>query len=111
MMTRRSSFFALAGLVSGILFTGAFSLPGQVSAQPTDTEMKQKARQGAQKTVAQWDSLSPEQQQQLQEKWKMTAEQAEAKWNSMTPKQQQRAVARGKSTAQKAQKKSQSAPQ
>jgi hypothetical protein len=111
MMTRRSSFFALAGLVSGILVTSAFSLPGQVSAQPTETEMKQKARKGAQKTVAQWDSLSPEQQQQLQEKWKMTAEQAQEKWNSMTPGQQQRAVARGKSTAQKAQKKSQSLPQ
>ena len=110
-MTRRASLLALAGLMSGILVTGDFSLPGQVSAQPTQTEMKQKARQGAQKTVAQWDSLSPEQQQQLQEKWQMTAEQAEAKWNSMTPAQQQRAVARGKSPAQKAQKKWQSLPQ
>jgi hypothetical protein len=111
MMTRCSSFFTLAGLVSGILVAGAFSLPGQVSAQPTETEMKQKARKDVQKTVAQWDSLSPEQQQQLQEKWKMTPEQAQEKWNSMSPGQQQRAVARGKSTAQKAQKKSQSLPQ
>jgi hypothetical protein len=110
-MTRRSSFFALLGLVSGILATGAFSLPGHVSAQPTQTEIKKKARQGAQKTVAKWDSLSPEQQQQLQEKWKMTSEQAQEKWNSLSPGQQQRAVARGKSTAQKAQKKSQSPPQ
>ena len=105
MMTRRSSLFVLAGLVSGILVTGDFSLPGQVYAQRTQTEIKQKARQGTQKAVAKWDSLSPEQQQQLQEKWKMTAEQAQAKWDSMTPEQQQQAVARGKSAAQKAQKK------
>ena len=110
-MTRRSSFFALLGLVSGILATGAFTLPGHVSAQPTQTEIKKKARQGAQKTVAKWDSLSPEQQQQLQEKWQMTAEQAQAKWNSMTPDQQQQAVARGKSAAQKAQQKWQALPQ
>jgi hypothetical protein len=41
----------------------------------------------------------------------MTAEQAQAQWNSMTPEQQQQAVARGKSVAQKAQKKWQSLPQ
>jgi hypothetical protein len=111
MMTRGASLFVMAGLVSGILVSGDFSLPGLVSAQPTQTEIKQKARQGAQKTVAKWDSLSPEQQQQLQEKWQMTAEQAQAKWNSMTPEQQQQAVARGKSAAQKAQKKWQSLPQ
>jgi hypothetical protein len=111
MMTRGASLFVMAGLVSGILVSGDFSLPGLVCAQPTQTEIKQKARQGAQKTVAKWDSLSPEQQQQLQEKWQMTAEQAQAQWNSMTPEQQQQAVARGKSAAQKAQKKWQSLPQ
>jgi hypothetical protein len=109
--TRRSSLLALAGLVSGILVTGELSLPWQVSAQPTQTEIKQKARQGAQKAVTKWDSLSPEQQQQLQNKWKMTTEQAQAKWNSMPPEQQQQAMAQGKSAAQKAQKKWQSLPQ
>jgi hypothetical protein len=111
MMTRRSSLLALAGLVSGMLVTGGFSLPRQVSAQPTQTEIKQKAKQGGQKAAAKWDSLSPEQQQQLQDKWKMTADQAQAKWDSMTPEQQQQAAARGKSAAQKAQKKWQSLPQ
>jgi hypothetical protein len=111
MMTRRSSLLALAGLVSGILVTGEFNLPQQVSAQPTQTEIKQKARQGAQKSVAKWDSLSPEQQQQLQDKWKITAEQAQAKWNSMPPEQQQQAMAKGMSAAQKAQKKWQSLPE
>jgi hypothetical protein len=101
-MTRRSSLLALAGLVSRLLVTGDFSLPRQVSAQPTQTEIKQKARQGAEKAVAKWDSLSPEQQQQLESKWKTAAEQAQAKWNSMTPEQQQQAVARGKSAAQRA---------
>jgi hypothetical protein len=110
-MTRRSSLLALAGLVSGLLVTGDFSLPRQVSAQPTQTEIKQKARQGAEKAVAKWDSLSPEQQQQLEDKWKMTAEQAQAKWNSMTPEQQQQAIGRGKTAAQKVQKKWQSLPQ
>ena len=104
-MTRRSSLLALAGLVSGILVTGDFSMPRQGSAQPTQTEIKQKAKQGGQKAVTKWDSLSPEQQQQLQDKWKMTAEQAQAKWNSMPPEQQQQAVSRGRSAAQKAQKK------
>ena len=110
-MTRRSSLFALAGLVSGILVTGDFSLPQQVSAQPTQTEIQQKAKQRRQKAVAKWESLSPEQQQQLQDKWKMTADQAQAKWNSLTPEQQQQAAARGKSAAQKAQKRWQSLPQ
>jgi hypothetical protein len=110
MMTRRSSLLALAELVSGVLVTGELSLPRQVSAQPTQTEIKQKARQGAQKAVTKWDSLSPEQ-QQLQDNWKMTAEQAQAKWNSMPPEQQQQAMAKGKSAAQKAQKKWQSLPQ
>jgi hypothetical protein len=110
-MTRLSSLLALAGLVSGLLVTGDLSLPRQVSAQPTQTELQQKARQGAEKAVAKWDSLSPEQQQQLEDKWKMTAEQAQTKWNSMTPKQQQRAIARGKTAAQKAQKKGQSLPE
>jgi hypothetical protein len=111
MMTRRSSLLALAGLVSGMLATGELSLPRQVSAQPTQTEIKQKARQGAEKAVAKWDSLSPEQQQQLQDRWRMTAEQAQAKWNSMPPEQQQQAMAKGKSAAQKAQQKWQSLPQ
>jgi hypothetical protein len=110
-MTRLSSLLALTGLVSGLLVTGDLSLPRQVSAQPTQTEVKQQARQGAEKAVANWDSLSPEQQQQLEEKWKMTAEQAQARWNSMTPEQQQQAVARGKRAAQRAQKKWQSLPQ
>ena len=60
MLTRRSSLLARAGLVSGFLVAGQFSLPWQVSAQPTQTEIKQRARQGAQKAVATWDSLSPE---------------------------------------------------
>jgi hypothetical protein len=47
MMTRCSSLLALAGLVSGILATDEFILPRQVSAQPAQTEIKQKARQGA----------------------------------------------------------------
>ncbi len=111
MLTRRSSLLTLAGLVSGFLVTGQFSLPRQVSAQPTQTEIKQKGRQGAQKAVVKWDSLSPEQQQQLQDRWKMTAEQAQAKWNSMPPEQQQQAMAKGKSAAQRAQKKWQSLPQ
>jgi hypothetical protein len=58
MLTRRSSRLALAGLVSGFLVAGLLSIPGQVSAQPTQTEIKQKARQGAQKAVAKWDALS-----------------------------------------------------
>jgi hypothetical protein len=88
-MTRRSSLLALAGLASDILFAGGLSLPRQVSAQPTQTELKQKARQGAQKAVAKWDSLSPEQRQLLQDQWKMTAEQAQAKWDSIPPEQRQ----------------------
>jgi predicted Fe-S protein YdhL (DUF1289 family) len=111
MITRRSALLAVAGLVSSILVTGDFGQPRQVSAQPTQTESKQKARQRTQQAVAKWDSLSPEQQQQLEDKWKMTAEQAQAKWNSMTPEQQQQAMAKGKSAAQKAQKKWQSLPQ
>jgi hypothetical protein len=110
-MTRRSSLLALAGLVSGLLVAGDLSLPRQVSAQPTQTEIKQKARQGAEQAVAKWDSLSPEQQQQLENKWKMTVEQAHAKWNAMTPEQQQQAIARGKTAAQKSQKKWQSLPE
>jgi hypothetical protein len=98
-------------VIPAIYALGELSLPWQVSAQPTQTEIKQKARQGAQKAVTKWDSLSPEQQQQLQDKWKMTAEQAQAKWNSMPPEQQQQAMAKGKSAAQKAQKNWQSLPQ
>jgi hypothetical protein len=88
-MTRRSSLLALAGLASEILFAGGPSLPRQVFAQPTQTELKQKARQGSQKAVARWDSLSPEQRQLLQDQWKMTAEQAQAKWDSIPPEQRQ----------------------
>src|SRR5215475_15460065 len=103
MMTNRWSFFAMAGFIGGLLVIGELSLPRQVFAQPTQTEIKQKARQGTEKAVAKWDSLSPEQQQQLENRWKLTADQAQAKWNSMSPDQQQQAIARGKSAAQKAQ--------
>ena len=111
MMTKRCFLFAVAGLTGAILVTAELSLPQQVLAQPSQTEVKQKARQGEQKAMENWDSLSPEQQQQLENRWKMTAEQAQAKWNSMTPEQQQQARARAKSGAQKAQKKWQSLPQ
>jgi hypothetical protein len=111
MMTRRSSRIALAGLLSGLLVTGGLGLPQLVSAQPTQTEIKQKAGTAAQKAATKWDSLTPEQQQQLQEKLKLNAEQAQAKWNSMTPEQQQQAKARGKAAGQKARQKWQSLPQ
>jgi hypothetical protein len=111
MITRRSSLLALAGLASGMLITGTFGLPGQAAAQRTQTEMKQKAKEGAQKAATKWDSLSPEQQQQIQDQWKVTADQAQAKWNAMPPEQQQQAISRAKSAAQKAQKKWQSIPQ
>jgi hypothetical protein len=111
MLNRRWLLFALAGLAGGILITAEIILPRPVFSQPTQSELKQKARQGTQKAVAKWDSLSPEQQQQIEERWKMTADQAQEKWNAMSPEQQQQAMARAKSAAQKAQKKWQSLPQ
>jgi hypothetical protein len=111
MMTRRSSLMALAGLLSGFLVAGGLGLIQLVSAQPTQTEIKQKGGAAAQKAATKWDSLTPEQQQQLQEKWKLNAEQAQAKWNAMTPEQQQQVAARGKAAAQKARQKWQSLPQ
>jgi hypothetical protein len=111
MMTRRSLLIALAGVVSGFLVTGNLVMPRLASAQPTQTEIKQKSGAAAKKAATKWDSLTPEQQQQLQEKWKLNAEQAQAKWNSMTPEQQQQAQAKGKSAAQKARQKWQSLPQ
>jgi hypothetical protein len=112
MMTRRLSLIALAGLVSGFLVTGSFSLPRPVSAaQHTQTEIKQKGKETAKKGQAKWESLSPEQQQQLQDKWHVTADQAQEKWDSMSPEQQQQAKAKGKTAAQKTRQKWQTLPQ
>jgi hypothetical protein len=61
MMTRCSSLIALAGLASGFLVTGGLGLPQQVSAQPTQTEIKQKRGVAAKKAATKWDSLTPEQ--------------------------------------------------
>jgi hypothetical protein len=63
---------ALAGLVTGILATGEFTLPRQASAQPTQAETKRKA-------VAKWNSMPPEQQQQAMAKGKSAAQKAQKK--------------------------------
>jgi hypothetical protein len=50
-MTRRSSLLGLAGLVSGLLVTGDFSLPRQVSAQPPKLRLSRKPSKGPRKLV------------------------------------------------------------
>lgn len=111
MMTRRSSVITLAGLLaSGLLFAGILSAPGPVSAQATQTEIKQKAKTQATKAATKWESLTPEQQKKLQDQWKVAADQAEQKWASMTPEQQQQAIGTAKADASKAKKKWQATP-
>jgi hypothetical protein len=51
MMTRRSSLLALAGLVSGMLVTGDFSLPRQVFAQHTHRRFSRKPSKVARKLL------------------------------------------------------------
>lgn len=109
-MTRRSSLITLAGLVSGLLFAGGLSVPGPVSAQKTQTEMKEKAKGSAAKAAATWESLTPEQQKKLMDQWNVTADQAKVKWAAMTPEQQQQAIATGQAGVDKAKKKWQATP-
>lgn len=111
MITRRLSLLAVAGLVSGIWLAGSFfSLPMAV-AEPTQTEIKDKAKQRAQKGQDRWQSMTPEQQQSAKEKGETAVDKGQEKWQSMTPEAQDAAKQKGKTGAQKAQKKWQSLPQ
>jgi hypothetical protein len=111
MMTKRASLLAVAGLVSGIWLAGSFiSLPLAV-AQPTQTEVKEKAKQRAKKGQERWQSMTPQQQQAAKERGEEAVDKGQEKWQSMTPEEQQAAKEKGKSAVKKAQKKWQSLPQ
>jgi acyl-CoA reductase-like NAD-dependent aldehyde dehydrogenase len=111
MMTRRTSLVTLAGLVSGFLVSGSPSVIRSVSAQPTQTEIKERGKQAAKQAQVKWESLTPEQQQKLEERWHADAQKAKEKWDSMTPEQQQQAIAQGKAAAQRVRKKWQQLPE
>ena len=110
-MIRRSSLLAVAGLVGGIWLAGSFTSLPLASAQPTQTEIKNKARQGAKKGQERWQSMTPEQQEAAKEKGEAAVDKGQDKWQSMTPDAQDAAKEKGQSAAQKAQKKWQSLPQ
>ena len=110
-MIRRSSLLAVAGLVSGIWLAGSFMSLPMASAQPTQTEIKEKAKQKAKKGQDRWQSMTPEQQQAAKEKGETAVDKGQDKWQSMTPEAQDAAKDKGKTTAKKAQKKWQSLPQ
>lgn len=110
MMTTRMSLVTLAGLMSTFLVIGSPGLPGSALAQPTQSEIKAKAKATAKKTPLKWDSLSPEQQEHLKTVWKTDAQKTQEKWDAMTAEQQQQFIAKAKAQGQKTREKWRSLP-
>jgi Ethanolamine utilization protein EutJ (predicted chaperonin) len=111
MTIKRWSVLTVAGLASGIWLAGNFIALPLASAQPTQTEIKERTKQKAKKGQERWQSMTPEQQEAAKEKGEVAVDKSQEKWQSMTPEQQQAAKEKGKSGAKKAQKKWQSLPQ
>ena len=107
MNTRRIRLVAI-GLVSGMLVS-SLGLSA-VSAQPTKSGLKAKAKQAETTAMTKWESLTPEQQQQMAQNWNTDVAKAQAKWQSLTPEQQQQAVTTGKAAVQKGKQKWQQLP-
>ncbi|MBM2813215.1 MAG: hypothetical protein HW416_3974 [Chloroflexi bacterium] len=117
-MTRiRKSLVSVAGLVSTFLVLGGLGLTGSALAQqppkqqPTQTELKAKAKAAAVKAQIKWASLSPDQQEQVKTTWKADVAKAQAKWDAMTPEQQQQYIAKAKAGSKKVAEVWQSLPQ
>jgi hypothetical protein len=111
MMTRRSSLLAIAGLVSGIWLAGSVISVPPASAQPTQTEIKQKTKKKAAKSREEWQAMTPEEQQAAKEAAKEKANKSREEWQAMTPEEQQAAKHKAKKGAAKTREKWQALPQ
>lgn len=115
MTRKRISLVSVVGLVSTFLVLGGLGLAGSALAQqPTQTELKAKAKAKVQagqvKAQMKWDSLTPDQQEQLRTTWKADADKAKATWDAMTPEQQQQHIAKAQAGGAKAKAAWQSLP-
>ena len=104
-MTRRAAMIALV-VLAGVVATGV----GTVSAQPTQSGVKAKAKAAGQAAQAKWESLTPAYQQQLLAEWKMSEEAAKAKWATLSATQQQELRAKAGAVGQAVKQKYQSLP-
>jgi hypothetical protein len=111
MMTRRSSLLAIAGLVSGIWLVDSFSSVPLASAQPTQTEIKKKAKKKAGQSREEWQSMTPEEQKAAKGEAKQEAAEKREEWQSMTPEEQKAAKGKAKKRGGKTREQWQSLPQ
>ena len=105
-MAGGDSLIALAGMPTGVVAVAI----GSVSAQATKSGIEARTKDAAKKTQAEWQSLSPEEQQKFRDQWKVDAEKAQAKWNSLTPEQQDAEKQKVTAAAKKGQQKWQVLP-
>jgi len=111
MMTKRSSHRAIAGLVSGaMLLAGSLLSCSPASAQPTQTEVKDKAKQDAVRGQEKWQSMTPEDQQKAKAKGQADVQHGKATWKAATPEAQQQMKEKGADDVQKGRKEWQSLP-
>ena len=101
MTRKRISLVSVVGLVSTFLVLGTLGLAGSALAQPTQTGIKAKAKAEGVKAQMKWDSLTPDQQEQMRTSWKAGAAKAKTRWDGMTPDQQQKYIAKAKAGGKK----------
>jgi hypothetical protein len=111
MMTTRSSHRAIAGLMGGtMLLAGSLLSGSSASAQPTQTEVKDTAKQDAVRGQKKWQSMTSENQQKVKAKGEADVQAGKAKWKAATPEAQQQMKERGTADVQKGRKEWQSLP-
>ena len=107
-MGTRVWWIGLAGLLTAVLFSASLCAPPADAL--TKTQVKERAREGAQTTKEKWEALSPKQQQEVQQQLKAGAEDAREQWEKMTPAEQQAAKKKAKTGMTKARKRWQKLP-
>jgi TRAP-type C4-dicarboxylate transport system substrate-binding protein len=96
-------------MLTAVLFSASLCAPPPADAL-TKTQVKKRAGESVQTTKDKWESLTPEQQQQVTQRLKVDAEAAKLRWEAMTPDEQQAAKTKAKAGASKARKRWQKLP-
>lgn len=97
--------------LTGFLLATSLSSPPLLYAQMTKGKVKAGAKKATEGGKIKWESLTPEEQQNVKAQWKEGAEASKAKWESMSIKQQQELKEKTKAGAIKLKKGYQALPE
>ena len=111
-MNKKSRFTVLSIIVLSLFFVGLLDFTNahawERRRKATKSGVKESGKAAAEKQVAEWESLSPEEQEYFKEKAKQSTKKAKATgeeyWNSLSADEQQEAIARSKEGAGKVRK-------